>query len=279
MNKTIIAALLLAPGLALADGPCALERTQVLDFDGGGVEMLQISIGPDSLRLDGGDQAAGSLSVRMCASDQARLDALGAQLVRGDDGRLVLELDHGGRHNVISGNWFFTRSDYGRFEITGAIPARLAVDLTVGSGEAVVRDVAALEAVVGSGELRVERVEGAFIGLVGSGEIKAERTGPTEIGSIGSGSVTLDTVDGDVRIGNIGSGEADVRAVAGALSIGAIGSGEATLADVRGDVAVGALGSGEIDARDIGGGLTLRSKGSGSVAHRNVGGRVNLPNR
>lgn len=259
MNKFILTALLLAPGLAMASQPCALERTEAIELDAAGIDVLQVSIGPDSLRLDGQEGDTGTLSVRMCASDQQRLDDLAAALQREDD-RLVLALDHGGRHNVISGSWFFKRSDYGRFEITGTLPARLAVDLTVGSGDAVVTNVAALEAVVGSGDLDVERVPGAFRALVGSGEIKAERTGPAEIGSIGSGSI-------------------DLRSVEGPVSIGAIGSGTASLRDVTGDVQVRTLGSGTLEARDIRGGLELRSKGSGTVEHRDVQGEVRLPRR
>lgn len=279
MNKTIIAALLLSPGLALASGPCAVERTQTLELDTVGIETLQVSIGPDSLRLEGQDQEGGSLSVRMCASDQTRLDDLAAALERDGDDRLVLALDHGGRHNEIGRSWFITRSDYGRFEISGRIPARLAVDLTVGSGDAEVTNVGALEAVVGSGDLEVSRVDGRFTALVGSGDIEAERTGPVEIGSIGSGDIKLRGVEGDARIGNIGSGQLDLREVSGTVSIGTIGSGGAKLFDVGGDVEARALGSGSIEARDIGGDLRLRSKGSGDVEHRGVKGSVSLPNR
>lgn len=279
MNKTILAALLLAPGLALANDPCDVERTQTLEIDAAGIAALQISIGPDSLQLEGHDQDGGSLSVRMCASDQERLDALAVALERDGDDRLVLALDHGGRHNQISTGWFFSRNDYGRFEISGRIPARLALDLTVGSGDARVANVAALEAVLGSGELEVERVDGRFSALVGSGKIEAEGTGPVEVGSIGSGEIKLTGVEGDVLVGNIGSGKLDLRRVDGSVSIGAIGSGEAKLREVSGDVDVRALGSGLIEAQDIGGNLELRSKGSGKVEPRNVTGSISLPNR
>lgn len=279
MNKTMIAVLLLSPGLALGQGPCAVERTQTLALDTVGIETLQVSIGPDSVRLEGQDQEGGSLSVRMCASDQTRLDDLAAALERDGDDRLVLALDHGGRHNVIGRSWFITRSDYGRFEISGRIPARLAVDLAVGSGDGEVANVAALDAVVGSGDLDVKQVGGRFTALVGSGDIEAERTGPVDVGSIGSGSIRLREVEGDARIGSIGSGRLDLRRVTGSVSIGTVGSGNAKLLDVAGNVEVGALGSGSIEARDIGGDLSLRSKGSGSVEPRNVGGSVSLPNR
>lgn len=279
MNKTTIAVLLLSPGLALASGPCEVERTQTLELATAGIATLQVSIGPDSLRLEGHDQDEGTLTVRMCASDQQRLDALSAALQREGGDRLVLVLDHGGRHNEISSNWFFSRADYGRFEIQGRIPARLAVDLTVGSGDARVSHVAALEAVVGSGELDVDRVGGPFTMMVGSGDIEAAGTGPVEIGSIGSGDVRLRGVEGDARIANIGSGSLDLREIVGSVAIGTLGSGDATLRDVSGAVEVRALGSGSIEADGIGGDLSLRSKGSGSVEHRDVAGGVSLPNR
>lgn len=279
MNKTLLTALLLAPGLALAKGPCTVERTQSFDLDTAGIAVLQVSIGPDQLRLDGHDGDSGQLTVRMCASDQARLDALGAAIERRGDDRLVLELDHGGRSNRISTGWFSSRSDYGRFEIQGRIPAHMAVDLTVGSGDAEVNNVAALEAVVGSGDLEANHITGLFKGQVGSGDIEVEGAGRVEIGNIGSGDISIDGVQGDAVVGNIGSGDLSLRGVTGSVRIGAIGSGDAKLRDVAGSVEVRALGSGDIDARDIGGDLTLRSKGSGRVNHRNVGGTVSVPNR
>lgn len=279
MKMTILAVLLLSPGLALGQGPCAVERTQTLELDTVDISALQIDIGPDSLRLDGHDQEGGALTVRMCASDQERLDALAAALERHGDDRLVLALDHGGRHNVIGRIWFFERNDYGRFEIRGRVPSRLAVDLTVGSGDAEVNNVAALEAVVGSGDLEVSQVSGQLMALVGSGGIEAERTGPVEVGSIGSGDIRLRSVEGDARIGSIGSGRLDVRDISGSVSIGTVGSGRVSARAVSGNVDVRALGSGRIEAQAVGGDLSLRSKGSGNVEHRDVEGRVSVPNR
>lgn len=280
MIRILCTALVLVPFMASAQQLCEFERTEDLRLDLTDVSTLQISIGPDSVRLEGRDDADGVLQVRMCASSQERLDALNVSQLRQQAGRLQVELDHGGRPNRYTRVFlFFSVNDYGRFEITGRIPGDLAVDLTVGSGHARVSDVAGLEAVVGSGDLEARGIAGTFSVQVGSGDIVGEDVGALEIGNIGSGDVTVRQVRGDARVGSIGSGDLTLQGVQGSVAIGPIGSGDARLRDIGGNVEVRTLGSGDIDVRGVGGDLSVRSKGSGNIVHSGVAGEVVLPRR
>ncbi|MCC5867454.1 MAG: hypothetical protein JJU27_02990 [Gammaproteobacteria bacterium] len=280
MIRILLAALALAPSITSAQQPCEFERTEELRLDLADISTLQISIGPDALRLEGRDDVDGVLRVRMCASSQERLDGLNVSQIRPHAGRLQVELDHGGRANRHMRVFlFFSVSDYGRFEIAGNIPTTLAVDLTVGSGNARVSDVAELEAVVGSGDLAARGISGTFRVQVGSGDIVGENVGALEIGNIGSGDVTVTQVHGDARIGSIGSGDLRLHEVRGSVAIGPIGSGDARLRDIDGNVEVRTLGSGDLDVRGVGGDLTVRSKGSGDIVHSDVAGAVSLPRR
>jgi len=280
MIRILVAALVLSPAIATAQQPCDFERTEELRLDLVDISTLQISIGPDALRLEGRDDADGVLRVRMCASSQERLDALNVSQLQPHAGRLQVELDHGGRANRYMRVFlFFSVNDYGRFEIAGQIPTALAVDLTVGSGNARVSDIAELEAVIGSGDLEARGITGTFSMQVGSGDIVGENLGALEIGNIGSGDVTVTQVHGDARVGSIGSGDLRLHEVRGSVTIGPIGSGDARLRDIGGNVEVRTLGSGDLDVRDVGGDLTVRSKGSGNIVHSGVAGEVRLPRR
>lgn len=280
MIRLLIVALVLTPALASAQQPCEFERTEEVRLDLADVSTLQMSIGPDAVSLEGTDNAVGMLRVRMCASSQERLDALGVSQFHPYPGRLQVELDHGGRSNSYTRMFlFFSASDYGRFEIEGNIPTTLAVDLTVGSGSARVSGVTDLEAVLGSGDLEVRGIAGAFTAQVGSGDITGQDVGTLQISNIGSGDVTVRQVEGDARIGSIGSGDLQLHEVQGSVSIGPIGSGDARLRDIGGDVEVRTLGSGDIDVRGVAGDLTVRSKGSGDITHADVAGEVSLPRR
>lgn len=274
-----LAALLALPGVALATLPCEIERTHTLALDFENANRLQVSIGPDRLALEGAEDGDGILTIRLCASSPERLEALAFGQARlGTDG-LQLTLDHGGRSNRYIRGWFAGRSDYGHFEISGRIPARLALELTVGSGGARVSDIAALDAVVGSGDLEVRRIAGPLRLTVGSGDVDAEHLGSLEITSIGSGDVEARRIGGEVSVGGIGSGDLELREVAGSVRIGTIGSGDAELRDIGGNVEIRTLGSGDVDVAGVGGDLSLRSKGSGRVRHSGVQGSVSLPNR
>lgn len=280
MIRMVCTALAFTPAIAFAQQPCDFEKTEELRLELADVTTLQLSIGPDTVQLEGQDDAEGVLQVRMCASSQERLDGLSVSQERGDTGTLQVELDHGGRANTYTRVFgFFTVGDYGHFDIRGRVPTTLAVDLTVGSGTARVSGVNELEVVVGSGDLDARAIAGNFTAQVGSGDIIGQDIGSLRVENIGSGEVTVRQVRRDAQIGSIGSGDLELHEVQGSVSIGPIGSGDARLRDIGGSVEVRTLGSGDIDVRGVAGDVTVRSKGSGDITHSDVTGEVSLPRR
>lgn len=297
-NKFLLPALsvLLCSTAAYADTPCKMSKDVTLELTSADIQEFQVSLGPDGLDLEGHASNQGELRVRYCASDQNRLDALEAKTSQRGH-QLKLELDHGGRSNVFR-TGLFRSSDYGYFQIQGRVPESWTIDVTVGSGKAEIENVAAVSAVVGSGELEVDQVRGLVSAQVGSGKIDIERAGQVQIGAIGSGRAEIDHVTNDVEVGSIGSGRLEADNVKGNVSIQSIGSGRASLEDIGGNVTVRSIGSGRLTAKDIEGNVlvhtsgsgaitvtnvagdfTLRSKGSGKVSHTNVSGSVSVPSR
>lgn len=277
--KSLIPVLFLAPTLAMAAMPCAHEARSELQLDLQDIALLQLSVGPDKLRLVGEPDGDGRLKVRACASSTDRLAKMSLTPERLDDGVLKLERENGGNSSFSFNLFGANRGNYGYFEIEGTIPEALAIELAVGSGDAWIHNVRALEATVGSGDLEARDVAGLFKAQVGSGDIVARNVGRAEIRSIGSGDVAITNVAGDVTVGSIGSGDLELDDVEGSVEIGSIGSGDADLNGIGGSIEVGSIGSGDVDARGVGGDLIVRAKGSGDVSHRDVAGTVDVPRR
>ncbi|WP_194756405.1 hypothetical protein [Aliidiomarina indica] len=242
-------------------------------------QRLQIGIGPDKLDLRGRRGDDGELKVRFCASDDARLDAMGADLTV-VEGVATLELDHGGQSNRTSGGWFSRRkSSYSYFEVKGDLSALFAVDASVGSGSGKINGFAEANAIVGSGTMTVEDIAGPVSLTVGSGKATLRHLGRFDIGAIGSGNVDAERIRGGASIGSIGSGSAKLADIEGEVNVGTIGSGSFRADNVNNSVTVGSVGSGGVVVRNVSGDFTLRSKGSGSVSHDRVSGKVTVPNR
>lgn len=277
--KALLPLLFLAPSLAMATSPCAHESRSELQLDLQEIRVLQLSVGPDRLRLVGEPDGDGRLMVRSCASSSERLDRMSLTPERLGNGVLKLVRENGGSSSFSFNLFGVGRGNYGYFEIEGRIPEAMAIELTVGSGDAWIQNVHALEATVGSGDLQVRDVADLFKAQVGSGDIEAKGIGRVEIRSIGSGDVEISDVASDVQVGSIGSGDLDLDDVQGSVEIGSIGSGDANLDGIGGSVGVGSLGSGDVDARNVAGDVTVRAKGSGDVSHRDVGGTVDVPRR
>lgn len=280
VSLTLAAILVTIPTTALANRTCSVESAEHMTLDAANIKALKVSIGPDTVQLKGREQDNGELRIRKCASSQRRLDALQAsQQMRGDT--LTLELDHGGRVNRHNSSFFglFRSGDYGYFEISGTIPNHWELDMSVGSGEAEISDVAGVNIVIGSGDASIKNIAGEVVATIGSGDLKVEKAGTLSIGSIGSGDLEAESISGAVEIGSIGSGDAELENIGGGVSVGNIGSGALKMKRVAGNVAAGTLGSGHIEASYIDGDFTLRSKGSGSTNINNVKGAVSVPNR
>src|SRR5690554_524604 len=96
----ILATLLAAmPAVALTHQVCELESTERLTLDDvASIKTLSLAIGPDTLQLEGNNQASGDLMIRKCASSDERLEALQVSLQQSGD-QLTVDLDHGGKSN------------------------------------------------------------------------------------------------------------------------------------------------------------------------------------
>lgn len=271
--KTLFASLLLLllPGLALADDPCKVEKTEDLALDLTGIKVLEVDLGFHTLRLDGAADGDGVVHAHGCASSQSRLEELSLSTERGGD-RLIFraERPHGGNFVSLFG------SSYAYYDLKLRVPADLAIELRLGSGDAFVNRIASLDADVGSGDLEVRGVAGTFTVAIGSGDVTAESVDALRVRSVGSGDLTVHGVRGDTEIGSVGSGDVAVHEVQGKVDIGSVGSGDVVLRGVTGSVELEHLGSGDLDVADVGGDVHLQHKGSGDVHSRNVKGEVSI---
>ncbi len=285
----IVVVLLSLPALAAAQQSCLHARPQQLALDLDGVETLALEIGRHTLRLDGAENADAVLRGRACASSEKRLESLRLSQER-EGTRLIVRAEDDSHGNTFR---LFGGSDYGYHDLSLRIPPTLAVELSLGSGDAFAHDLATLDARVGSGDLEIGRIAGPVRLVVGSGDVKLESVGPLHVSGIGSGDLVARAVGGDLSIDALGSGDATVREIAGDARIGAvgsgdlalhqvagkveierIGSGDVVLRGVGGEVTVGRLGSGDLSVVDVEGGVRVEQKGHGDVRHRNVKGEV-----
>jgi hypothetical protein len=277
MRKSILwfmpaLALLALPSLALASDQCSFQAPQKLDLDLAGVKTLQIDLGANELHLDAAS-GVGNVEVRgrACASSQELLGSLHLTQHREGD-RLVLKAESDTDWNIglFGGH-------YAWFDLHVRVPATVAVQLGIGSGDAVVNGVASLDVHTGSGDLQAHGIRGVLAVETGSGDVQASDVGSLQVDTIGSGDLRTDGVGGDASVGHVGSGDLQLSDVHGNVGIDSMGSGDANLLRIGGSVEVGSMGSGDVDADTVGGDLTVRSMGSGDVDHRNVKGKVSVP--
>lgn len=230
--------------LASADD-CAHSDTRRLEPDLAGVERVVFDVGAQDLDLAGIRTGAPSLQARACASDPTYLSQLQFSQRR-DGNTLVVEIR---REGYASGAFF--KPSYAYLDVEARLPAGLAYEVRVGSGDARIAQVASLDARVGSGDLEASAIEGRFSARVGSGDIEARGVGELHIESIGSGDIEVIDIRGDALVGSIGSGDLDIEAVGGRVEIDAIGSGDATVRRVAGDARLNRLGSGDFETSGV----------------------------
>jgi len=250
MRRLLFATVLLAPLAAMAAQPCKFEAPRKLQLDLAGVRAVQIDVNSNDLHLAATDGAP-VVEGRACASEQNVLDSL--QITQRRDGDQLL-IDIGGGHG-FSINVF--GSSYSNLEVGMKLPANLPVTVRVGSGDAEVEGLQALQAHVGSGDLHVRHIAGRFGASVGSGDIDASDLGSFELGSAGSGDVTAERIKGGARVGSVGSGDVTLRQVGGNVRVDTLGSGDLEVSDVAGDLSLGALGSGDVDHSGVKGKVSL----------------------
>ncbi|MBD8898045.1 DUF4097 family beta strand repeat-containing protein [Rhodanobacter sp. DHG33] len=253
MRRTVLALLLLAPLAACAADECRYQAPRNLSLDLAGVRGVQFEVNSYDLHVNGvPGTKQGVVNGRACASDQSALDKLQITQRREGD-QLIVEL---GGQNGFSFHLFGSFS--ANLEANVQLPPELPVTVRVGSGDASVRGVQQLHSSVGSGDLHVSSISGAFDTSVGSGDVDADDVGSLQAGSVGSGDLKVSGIRGDAKVGSIGSGDV-------------------TLRNVGGSVHADTLGSGDLGVHDVGGDLSLGAKGSGDVNQSGVKGKVNVP--
>ncbi len=301
MKSLIFASLLLLPLAAHADDAnrCAHSQPHNLQLDLTGVKTVVFDIGASDLNLRGAANSTGRVEGRACASSAKLLEHMSVtQEKRGDQltvrARRSGDNDNGSNINLDVLGLTFNR--YANLTLKANIPDNIPVQLKLGSGDAVVTGLQALDATTGSGDLAVSKIRGKFSGSTGSGDITASDIGSLDLSSLGSGDATVRQVGGTSRVGTFGSADIDIKTTQGAVDIGtggsgdvklsgigggvnikSIGSGDIDLADIGGDITIGSIGSGDIGVNGARGGLTVRANGSGDISHRGVTGNVNLP--
>lgn len=268
-------ALLAASFTAAADQPCRYSAPRNAEIDAAGLKLLAVEIGPDNLVIQGQPGLA-KIEVRgtACASNEKWLVDIKVETARQGDSASVVAKD--GNHN----NSFFSvfnlveGGTYAYLKLDVRVPQTLAVQLKLGSGDANASKLAALDATVGSGDLKATGIAGELGLRVGSGDAVVSDVGSLNLSSVGSGDATVDGIRGDAQAGAVGSGDLGLRNVAGNVSIGSVASGDAKLAGVGGSVTTRSVGSGDLVVRDVKGSVTVGSVASGDVSIERAGGNV-----
>ena len=225
--KVLILALLLLPGVALADkhnaGDSFTERLTLteavtLDVDTGS-GSIEVSTGP-------GREVTihGKIKVQRRSFWRRAVDS--EKVIEQVLANPPIELSDG----LLKVGRFEDRSLGRRVSISYEIvvPADSEVRAGTGSGSISVEDIAAPVSVSsGSGSLTLENIGGPVKASAGSGSIRAAGVAGEFAGSTGSGSIYLSqTAPGDVRV-STGSGSTELSGIAGALEASA-GSGSIT---------------------------------------------------
>ncbi len=274
MRKSLLLLSLLFPIAALAN-ECQFEASRDFQIDPAGLRALATELGSSDLQAEG---VAGLTHIevhgRACASEQAWLADLDVAQKRDGD-RVVLTPTHPQRNNTFG----FFHSSYAYVDLHVRMPTNLLLDIHSGSGDAVARDLAALNFIAGSGDLAAKNITGPMLVKVSSGDVQASDIGGLEVTSAGSGNITAGQVHGDIKVGHVGSGDLEFSDVSGAVTVDKVGSGNLGANRIKGDVSLGAIGSGDVHVDGVGGNFSVAAKGSGDIHQRNVSGRVDIPHR
>lgn len=252
---------------------CRYNAPRNAEIDAAGLKLLVVDLGPNDLVIRG---EAGLTKITVqgtaCASNEKWLQDVKVETARrGDMASITAD---NGRHDII--NFSLFGGSYAYLKLDVRVPQSLAVKLKEGSGDANASGLAALDATLGSGDLKVAGIAGEFGVSVGSGDVVASDIGSLNLSSVGSGDVTVDGVHGDAQVGSVGSGDLGLRNVKGNVSVGSISSGGVKLEKVGNSVTLGSVGSGDFGARNVTGDVTIKAIGSGDANIEEAGRNVRV---
>ena len=268
--RSLVFLFALMPMLAGA-AECKFTTQRDFDVDAAGLKTVAFALGSTDVTVEGvPDLAKVEVRGKVCASEQASLADLTVDQQRSGD--RVTITPHSRASNI---HWF--GSNYAYIALHVRMPAKLAVDIDGNSGDADVRNVAALTFKASSGDLRVDKIAGPLVVEVSSGDVKGGDIGSLDVHRTSSGDFTLRDVHGDVNVVRSGSGDLSFDTVGGSVSVGSVGSGDVSARHVTGNVSVDSIGSGDVNVDTVGGNFSVRAKGSGDVDHHDVRGKVTVP--
>lgn len=228
---------------------CAHGRDVEASLDADDLAGVLVFARSGSLDVRGGDTDRVRVRGEVCASHEDLLDDAELTLDRyRDRARIEVRLPDTG--------W----REYVRMDLVVELPARLGVEIDDSSGDLVVSDVASAVVDDGSGDMRIERIDGDL-----------------EVHD-GSGMIEIYDVGGDIRLDD-NSGDIEIDGVRGGVLITDDGSGEIDIRNVDRDVIIEDDGSGSIHVAYVGGDFVVEDDGSGSIRYHEVAGEVRIPSR
>lgn len=263
-----------ASAASRADG-CKYSAKREGAIDTAGAKRVQISTRAGSLALEGKSGATRvEASGLACASSEQFLEQIRIETKREGE---VLYLDV--RMPNLEGEPHEDDDRYATLDIRISVPDTLAVVATDSSGEARIRDLAALDMTDSSGELRISDIAGDVKVRDSSGDIAIRDVGGGVVLNDSSGNVVIDQVAKDVNVEVDSSGDLEIREVKGSVHIEQDSSGDIRVGDVTGGVEIESDSSGSVDVWRVGGAFNLGTKGSGDVQFADIKGPVSVPKR
>jgi hypothetical protein len=242
-------------GSGSAAAQCSYSADRNATVNASGASLVRIEAVAGSLRVEG---QSGLTSVEVeghaCAAREDDLDGIVVHAGRMGTTVTITAIipDRSAR------SWFGSSP---RLDLVVRVPQTLPLEITDGSGDTEIRNVAALTVRDGSGGLEIENV---------AGDLHLDD---------GSGSVRVRTVQGSVIVDEDGSGELDLEDVRGSVRIESDGSGGIEARNVGGDVVIGRDSSGGIAVDGVSGDLRVDRDSSGGIHYASVRGQVDIPRR
>lgn len=235
-------------------GDCKYEKEINLTLDLTNSEMLSINALAGELEIKGvkGSKKA-EITGHVCVSKKDWLD----------DSRIEIQGGKNAQIDVIlpeeEGGWTFSMNHNKHMDLKVSVPDDITLNIRDSSGDAFLKNVAAVNIQDSSGEI----------------EIKYS-SGPVTVRD-SSGDIEISHVDGDVTIESDSSGSIEIEDVNGHAIVKKDSSGEIEFNKIKGDAIVENDSSGSIYANDIGGDFRVERDGSGSIRSANVAGKVDIP--
>lgn len=248
-------------GMGLAAPPCRFSADLEVTIDATAIERLNIDAAEGGLVVHG-DADSNQIRVtgKACAKSEAAVQRI--QLLSNTEGA-----DAYVEAKIPSRGRMFRNAT---LDLEATVPSRLALAVQDGTGEILVRNVAALQLKDGTGDIEIEGVPGDVSVTDGTGATVVRAIGGSLQVKDGTGPLAITDVQGSVTVDD-GTGEIKISEVGGDLRV-RDGTGNMEIEDIGGSVDL-RDGTGNVSVSRVEGSLTLRS-GTGGVQLTEVRGPV-----